>query len=56
MIFPICGVKKQYKGSIYKIDLQMQKTNVWLPKGKGGGGERNLEFGVNRYILLGTYI
>ena len=28
-----------------------QKTNLWLPKGKGGGGV-NQEFGINRYKLL----
>ena len=29
------------------------KTNLWLPKGMAGvGGEVNLEFGINRYLLL----
>ena len=34
---------------IYKTEpqLQRQKTNVWLPKGKVG--ETNQEFGVSRY-------
>ena len=39
---------------IYKteIDSQTQKTNLWLPKRKGGGGRINSEFGINRYTLL----
>ena len=28
-----------------------QKTNLWLPKGKGGGGI-SWEFGISRYKLL----
>ena len=38
---------------IYKteIDSQKQKTNLWLPKGKGGGGV-NWEFGIDIYTLL----
>ena len=34
-----------------EIDLEIQKTNLWLPKGKGGGGV-NQEFGNNPYTLL----
>ena len=39
---------------IYKTetDLQTQKTDLWLPKGKGGGGGINQELGINRYTLL----
>ena len=35
---------------IYKIetDSQTQKTNLWLPRGKGGG--INQEFGLNVYL------
>ena len=33
---------------IYKTEADSQKTNLWLPKGKGGG--INQEFGINRYI------
>ena len=29
-----------------------QKTNLWLPKGKGGGGGINQEFGINTCTLL----
>ena len=38
---------------IYKrdIDSQTQKTNLWIPKGKGGG-VINQEFGRNIYTLL----
>ena len=28
------------------------KTNLWLPKGKGGQGGINSEFGINIYTLL----
>ena len=39
---------------IYKkeTDAQTQKTNLWLPKGKGGEGGINQEFGISRYKLL----
>ena len=33
------------------MDLQAQKTNLQLPKGKDGGGI-NWEFGIDTYILL----
>ena len=35
--------------SIYKTetDSQAQKTNGWLPKGKGRGGGENQEYGIN---------
>ena len=28
--------KKYINELIYEIDSQIQKTNLWLPKGKGG--------------------
>ena len=37
-----------------EIDSQTQKTNLWLPKGKGGkGGEEGYisSMGTNRYKL-----
>ena len=39
---------------IYKTetDSQTQKTNLWLPKVKGGGGGKNWEFEISRYKLL----
>ena len=33
-------------------DSQTQKTNLWLPKGKGGEGGINQKFGINRYTRL----
>ena len=36
----------------YKTDSQTQKTNLRLPKGKGGEGGINQEFGISRYKLL----
>ena len=39
---------------IYKpeTDLQMLKTNFWLPKGKRGGGGINQKLGINTRTLL----
>ena len=39
-----------------EIDSQTQKTNFWLPKGKGDGGEINYEFGFNRYSQLYIFV
>ena len=38
---------------IYKVETASQtwKANLWLSKGKGGGGD-NQEFGINIYTLL----
>ena len=45
MILLFCGILKKNDTNklIYKteIDPQTQKTNLWLPKGKGVGGEIN---------------
>ena len=44
MISLICGILKNDTNElIYKTvtDSQTQKTNLWLPKGKGGGQRRN---------------
>ena len=30
----------------------MERTNVWIPRGKGGGGGMNWEIGVDIYTLL----
>ena len=35
-----------------ETDSQTQKTNLWLPKEKGGGRGINQEFGIIRYKLL----
>ena len=53
MILLICGIlKKGINKLIYKteIELQMQKTNLWLAGGKGGG--INWEIGIDIYTLL----
>ena len=47
--------KKQYNEFTCKqtgTDSQTQKTNSWLPKGKGGAGGINQEFGINTYPSL----
>ena len=48
----ICGIlKNDAKELIYETetDSQSLKTNLWLPKGKhGGGGGTNQEFGINK--------
>ena len=36
----------------WKQTQQTLRTNLWLPKGKGGGGRINQEFGINIYTLL----
>ena len=48
------NLKSDTNELIYKTetDSQAQKTNLWLPKGKGGGGGINQEFGNNIYTLL----
>ena len=55
MISLICGIlKSDTKEFIYKTetDSQTLKTNLWLPKGKGGGRDKLEEFGINIYTLL----
>ena len=45
MISVICGILKMDTNElIYKTetDSQVLKTNLWLPKGKEGGGEEKL--------------
>ena len=37
---------------IYKTETQTQKTNLWLPKGKGGGGWITQEFGISRQTTI----
>ena len=46
--------KKDTNEHIYKTetDSQIQKTNLWLPKGKGVGGGINEEFGINTHTPL----
>ena len=47
------NLKNSTNELIYKTetDSQTLKTNLRLPKGKGGG-RINEEFGINRYTLL----
>ena len=47
------NLKKGTNELIYKpeIELQMQKTNLWLPEGKVGEGI-NWEIGIDIYTLL----
>ena len=49
MVSLICGIKKKKKKkgtnefiSKTERDSQTQKTNLWLPKGKGSGGRDKL--------------
>ena len=46
--------KKDINELIYKTetDLQISKTNLWLPKGKHRGGGINQELGMNIHTLL----
>ena len=43
--------KKIQMNLFTKTDLQILKTNLWLPKGKGGGGGINQELGINTHTL-----
>ena len=50
----ICGIlKNDINELIYKTEIESQtyKTNLWLSKGKVGGGI-NKEFQISRYKLL----
>ena len=38
--------------SFPEADLQILKTNIWLPKGKHGGEGINQELGMNIHTLL----
>ena len=42
------------KGSAIKIRAcsQTQRTGLWLPRGKRGGGKMDWEFGISRCKLL----
>ena len=54
MISLIHGILKNGTNElIYKteIESQIQKTNLWLPGGEGGG-EINWEIGIDIYTLL----
>ena len=48
------NLKNSTNELIYKseTDSQTQKTNLWLPKGKGAGGGIEWEFGISRCKLL----
>ena len=37
---------------IYKTDLQTYRTDLWLPRGREGGGGMDWEFGISRCKLL----
>ena len=37
---------------IYETDSQTQRTELWLPRGRGGGGGMDWEFGISWCKLL----
>ena len=39
-----------------ETDLQTQRTGLWLPRGKQGGGGMDWEFEVNKCKLLHIYL
>ena len=53
MVSHMWNLKNDTNELIYKTetDSQTSKTNLWLPKGKAGGGI-NWEAGINIYTLL----
>ena len=55
----ICGIQKTGKDELVckaEIETQMQRTNVWTPRGEsgvgGGGGGMNWEIGIDIYTLI----
>ena len=50
----MCNLKNDTNELIYKVetDSQTQKTNLWLPTGKGRGVVINQEVGINIYTIL----
>ena len=56
----ICGIYKNGTDEPVcraEIETQMQRTNVWTPRGKsggggGGGGGMNWEIGIDMYTLI----
>ena len=50
------NLKYDTKELIYEAetDSQTDRTDLWLPKGKGGGDK--LKFGINIYIYIHTPI
>ena len=55
----ICGTQKNGTDELVckaEIETQMQRTNVWTPRGEsgrdGGGGVMNWEIGIDIYTLI----
>ena len=42
----------KFKKKEIETNSQTWRTDSWLPRGKGGGGERDGEFGISRCNLL----
>ena len=54
IIFLICGIQKNDMEELIckaEIETQMQRTNVWTPRGKKGGG-KIWEIGIDIYTLM----
>ena len=55
----MCGIQKNGTDELVckaEIETQMQRTNVWIPRGEsrgaGGGGGMNCEIGIDIYTLI----
>ena len=48
------SVKMGIAGLIYKAEIETQtwRTNVWIPRGKRGGGGKNWKIGIDIYTLF----
>ena len=58
ILMHICGIQKNGTDELVcraDIEIQMQRTNVWTPRGEsggGGGGVMNWEIGIDIYTLI----
>ena len=57
ILMHICGIQKNGTDEpVFKaeIETQMQRTNVWTPRGESGGvwGGMNWEIGIDMYTLI----
>ena len=52
-LYCLARKKNAFQFFALEIETQMQRTNVWIPRGKEGG-RMNWEIGIDIYTLLYT--